>query len=210
MSQDKDKPVILAICGKSASGKDTLAKWIYKNRGIYNRNVNMVVSDTTRPKRINETYNVDYCFISDSAFTHRINRGYYIEYTNFKGWRYGIPIDKLDVNPNALNVVVVNPQGLAALSRLPSIFTIIPVYLQLPLGVRFRNAIDRENGFRFEQLRRIIVDAFDFRNIKDIMRQFKYRIIMSKYEDGVLRRTRIINHYMYLRQIISLPMGGFQ
>lgn len=52
--------IIVAICGKSGAGKDTIAKHLIK----MNPEWHAIVSCTTRPIRENETNGVDYYFLT--------------------------------------------------------------------------------------------------------------------------------------------------
>ena len=60
-----DKIKILALFGKSASGKDSIQKWIVSN---YPQLTNKIVSCTTRPPRSGEQDGVDYFFLSNEEF----------------------------------------------------------------------------------------------------------------------------------------------
>ena len=40
------RPVIIAVCGKSATGKDTLANWLSSMLKINNIPVNIIISDS--------------------------------------------------------------------------------------------------------------------------------------------------------------------
>ena len=74
-----NKKVIIAICGKSSSGKTTLANDLYyyfKELGI---KVHHMVSFTTRPPRAGEKEGLDYCFVSDDIFNVVKKIGYYFE-----------------------------------------------------------------------------------------------------------------------------------
>ncbi len=66
--------MLLIICGKMCSGKDTVVK------RLINKGFKKVVTYTTRPKRRGETDGVDYHFISEGEFKRRIQDGFFLEY----------------------------------------------------------------------------------------------------------------------------------
>lgn len=168
---NKDNSIIIAICGKSASGKDTLAHLLL-SYGPRLFNMNRVISDTTRAPRVCEEDGVDYNFFSEEEFKERINTGHYIEYTKFKGNYYGTPFTGIEFG--SINVMVVNPQGLKTLKDFRERFTIIPIYITAPLGERIKRSVKREGKFKLEYIRRVIVDFFDFINIKKVLKPYCY------------------------------------
>lgn len=166
---NKDNTIILAICGKGASGKDTLARNLFLFfSGMFA--VKQVILDTTRKPRINEKDGIDYNFLTKEEFKERINTGHYIEYTKFKGQYYGTPFT--DIKFGAINIMIVNPRGLKTLKEFRDRFTIIPIYITIPLGERLKRFIKREGHFKLEYIRRIIVDFFNFLNIEKVLQSY--------------------------------------
>lgn len=55
---------IIALIGKTSSGKDTVARYIKASYGI-----NQIVSYTTRPMRSHETDGVEHYFVSKERMT---------------------------------------------------------------------------------------------------------------------------------------------
>ena len=85
--------MFLILCGKSASGKDTIAKRLSR------RGFETLVSYTSRPMRDGEKEFVDYVFLTKQDFEQRIKEGRFIEYRSYKTlvngkediWYYGTP-----------------------------------------------------------------------------------------------------------------------
>lgn len=137
------KSVILAICGKSAVGKDSLAKQLiyeFTNRKIP---FNYIVSDTTRPPRANERNGIDYYFITDKEFMQNKNKNKYIECSNFRHWNYGT--SKNSISLNTINIGVFNLDGIKSLRKYRKQFLIIPIFLDEDLIVRLRRSYKRES-----------------------------------------------------------------
>lgn len=90
--------MFLIICGKSASGKDTIAKRLSR------RGFETLVSYTSRPMRDGEKDFVDYVFLTKQDFEQRIKEGRFIEYRSYKTlvngkediWYYGTPKRDID------------------------------------------------------------------------------------------------------------------
>lgn len=186
------KPIVLAICGKSASGKDSLAKWLYRDLTYRNVPVNKIISHTTRPPREGETV-TDYKFISTIDFLHNAANIKYLEYTQFRGWYYGTPSDS--ILENKINIGVFNVDGIKSLMKHRDDYEIIPIYLEEKLSVRLLRSHDRENKWKIEFFRRALVDFKDFRDIKYYLKQFENSFYL-KNETGVLRQSAIIERFL--------------
>jgi guanylate kinase len=166
------RKLIIAICGESCSGKDTLAKKLVELLRDYDSSY--VVSDTTRPARINEIDGIDYNFLSQEDF---INKKH-IEFTKFRGWYYGLPIDSL--LEHRVNIVVLNPKGVEnlvewlELNKLNYVDLCI-IRTSAPTIERLKRAVKRESKFKLEYLRRMIADYFDFRNCNKMLASMNNR-----------------------------------
>lgn len=182
-----NQPIILAICGKSATGKDTLAKWLYKDLTARDIETSLLISHTSRPKRINEVEGIDYIFISKKHFLINLINNAYLEHTKFKDWYYGTP--KATAISN-INIGVFNIEGIMALHQCKDL-TVIPIYLEDKLLTRLKRSRYRENKWKIEYIRRAFTDWKDFLKIKNILNDFTHHIILSEQE-GVVRKTQII------------------
>lgn len=191
----KFKPVIFAVAGPSASGKDTLARLVSERLGYH-----PLVSWTTRPPRAGEENGIDYWFASKEEFKSAKNRGNFIEWSEFNGWFYGTPHDAVQ---ESVNVGVFNLDGLAALAKHQDEYEVVPVFMEAPLLERLRRSV-RRDGFSLEIVRRAFADAKDFDkerivNIRRLFRNrplyFDYRYTGLKYTDSILT---IFDSYAHL------------
>ena len=98
--------IIIALFGKSASGKDSIQNFICKNY----KHTHKIISCTTRPPRINEVDGRDYFFISQEEFFNKTFDSKMLETTIFNNWMYGTSIEQLEYNK--INVGVFNIQGI--------------------------------------------------------------------------------------------------
>ena len=165
MEKNSNTKYLIAICGKSASGKDTLARGLSRELGY-----NLIVKDTSRPSRHNETHGQDYYFV-DSQDIYG-NEELYMCRSVFRGWAYGTRISELK---DGVNVGVFSPIDLLQIKDTlkDENVIIIPVYLDINKKVRRARAIDRNRGrISFEILRREFTDDKDFSNIDSIIRTF--------------------------------------
>ena len=167
------KPIIIAIIGPSCAGKDTLMREIYKEfcRGEMLElfpDVFYIISTTTRPPRKGEKNHKDYHFISDEKFQELIDRKCFLEYTEFRGWKYGTDLLNVCDKPNAINIGVFNLQGIDNLNKQDD-FIVIPIYLIVNWKERLRRSIKREGHLTFEMIRRLITDYKDFKKPYEIL-----------------------------------------
>lgn len=179
---DGIKPIIIAICGASASGKDSLQHAMCRNRTYVchdmfsgdNIPVHGIVSCTTRPRRQYERNKYDYNFINDRQFQQLQKQKEFLETSKFRGWNYGTL--KSEIMPG-VNIGVFNPEGLLSLIDYRDDYFIIPVYLNVNAGTRLIRSIRREGCFKWEYIRRMRADRQSFRDIHYLLGQFDMAII---------------------------------
>lgn len=108
-----NKNNIVILCGKSSSGKDTIARMLEKDHGY-----NFVISTTTRPIRPGESEKNPYYFVDNLDFQKLIENEELIEYREYNTlvnnvpdiWYYGV--EKKEIDPNKKYVVVLDIVGL--------------------------------------------------------------------------------------------------
>lgn len=186
-----NKPIIIAICGKSATGKDTLAKWLRSMLRVIGIPANTLVSDTTRPPRTCEKNGIDYVFLTEEDFHNKINERKYLEYTSFNGWYYGTSFDTI-LN-DCVNIGVFNVSGISSLTSYLDNYHIICIYLKCNLYQRIKRSIYREHKLKIEYFRRAYTDFLDFKNIESLLQCFP---------DNFIFNTQKISTVLIIDQII--------
>lgn len=190
-------PIVIGICGKSASGKDTTATRLvdeYIEMGIP---VNKVVSYTTRPPREGEIDGVDYHFVDLETFIDMQYDNKFIEHTKFRGWRYGTAFNSL--RDDCINICVLNPVGMTKLQKLcPWSLKCELFYLKVPFYVRLKRSIRREHTFKWEFIRRAFADWEDFSGYDDYFGYVSNQHVL-RYRGG---RTNFVSSIMNTDELI--------
>ena len=191
---------ILALFGKSASGKDTIQNWIIKS---FPQLTNKIVSCTTRPPREGEQEGVDYFFLSDEQFAEKVLNGSMLEATSFREWFYGTSLDQLD--KNKINIGVFNVAGIECILE-DSRLEVIPVWVYASGKTRLLRSLQRESDPDCAEIcRRYMADDNDFNDI-----DFEYigwinedneRHKSWKYRKEQLKRILEDNHWADLDKI---------
>ena len=157
-----EKIKILALFGKSASGKDTIQKWITTS---FPNLTNKIVSCTTRPPRSGEQHGVDYFFLSDEEFAKKVLDGSMLEATSFREWFYGTALDQLD--SDKINIGVFNLTGVECILDDPRL-DVVPVWVHASDKARLRRSLDREDNPDCKEIcRRFLADEKDFDEMDD-------------------------------------------
>ena len=151
--------IIVAIAGKSGSGKDTIAKALCKRYpAIHN-----IISCTTRPPRDYEKDGVDYHFITDKEFYKAADNGEMLEISEFNHWNYGTRESDIF---DGINVGVFNPEGLDSLADCESKSNDIKIYnyyLHCDDKIRMLRLLNREENPNVKEIiRRWKTDDQDF------------------------------------------------
>lgn len=159
---------MLSVCGRTASGKDSIVKELIRICGM-----KQIVSYTTRPMRPGETDGVEYHFISTEEFLKKKEDGFFAETTSYTVasndvWYYGAAKDSL-VEENS--VIILNPAGLKFLKQQPDIDLTV-FYIHSSEDV-IRERLIKRGDNPAEAERRLAADNEDF---KDIENYYNYAI----------------------------------
>lgn len=187
---------VIAICGKSASGKDTFSKYLSTVLNQKNVNNNIIISDTTRPIRHGEKDGVSYHFITEDDFFYKIRNDKFLEFSEFRKWYYGTSIDSLV--ENEWNIGVFNADGIKFLEKHNrDIGLVIYIYLYANPITRLRRSYKREHKWKLEYFRRMFADWKDFRRFKHLIRDQRYGIIIKNETDETQENMlRMVNNVL--------------
>lgn len=78
---------IIILSAPSGSGKSTIISSLREDENL---NLDFSISATSRQPRSNETHGVDYYFLTEEEFEHKVKKGEFVEWEEvYAGCRYG-------------------------------------------------------------------------------------------------------------------------
>jgi len=158
---------IFYIMGKSASGKDSIYKYLLEQPLL---KLKHMILYTTRPIRSGETDGKEYFFADDNKFRELKNQGKIIEsrtYSTVHGvWTYFTAADE-QLNLNEHNYLGIGTlESFQCLKKYYGGEKVCPVYIEVEDAQRLRRAIKREekqHAPAYEEVcRRFLADSEDF------------------------------------------------
>ena len=200
---DKNKPIVIALCGKSCAGKDTLSGVLCSYLRMLGVPAIKIISDTTRPPRPQEEDGVDYNFITKEQFKDGIRKDIYAEWQTYRSWYYGSNVDSFSME--AVNVGVFNIDGIINLIAFG--YNVIPIYLDVPFFERMKRYKKRAGKITFEQFRRAFVDMLDFLTIDVIRYSQQDAYLVLKNLDLAENCCKITQHLVSIGVLPSKILG---
>lgn len=145
----------IAIVGAAATGKDFLRKRMMDRGMVYG------VSCTTRFPREGEVHGKDYYYLTPEEFESKIERGEFVEWQDFNGWKYGLTKDEFE----RCDVMILNAEAVTLLDA-EYRNRLFVIYLDIAEDIR-RERLGIRNDKNDSTDRRIIADNEQFRNFFD-------------------------------------------
>lgn len=165
---------IIAIEGKTSSGKDTAAKYLNEQYHIP-----MVVSATTRPMRTYETNGKEHYFVNKQEMTEIIRNNTVIAYTknDITGIEYCATLEALQGD---INVYIINPDGVRWLKQhhQANLFDLTVIYVDLPEEEIIRRG--RLRGDNEEILQTRLASERNEFDVAKMNKEYDYYICNSK------------------------------
>jgi guanylate kinase len=104
--------MLLILCGKTASGKNTYREVLMQRNPSWHR----AISHTTRPMREGEKNHLQYHFVDSISFITMAIQNFFIETTDYKiseyadeKWYYGL--NKTELDYDTINLAILNQDG---------------------------------------------------------------------------------------------------
>jgi len=120
------KNTLFIVFGRSCTGKTTIVRKLQEK---YGDKLHEAVSVTTRAPRPGEINDVDYEFVSKTAFERMLSMDELVESIDYHGNYYGLEFSSFDLNKT--NIAVIEPNGMVqVLDRLNQMFDIIVVKME--------------------------------------------------------------------------------
>ena len=158
---------IFYLMGKSATGKDT----VYKELLHAKPELKTVVPYTTRPIRAGEENGVEYFFVGRPELESMKAAGKVIELRTYQTvmgpWSYFTADDgQFDLEDERPCLMIGTLESYEKMVEYFGSEAMVPLYIEVPDGIRLRRAVDREEkqqkpNFR-EVCRRYLADEDDF------------------------------------------------
>lgn len=159
------KSNIIALTGKSGSGKSTILKEFNKNHfsGIL-----PVVQATTRPRR--SPSEPGYLFYSDEEWSDLEEQEAFLESTTFNDWHYGTLTSSLTSNSKDWNIGIFSPAAIEQLRTNPKVGKLKVFEVCTDAKIRMKRNLNRENTPDVSEIcRRMLADEEDFKTLSPLL-----------------------------------------
>ncbi len=169
--QNNPKGLLLIVCGAAGTGKGTIVSEMMKKSDRFA----FSVSATTRAPRPGEVDGVNYHFITKEEFKSGIEKGKFIEYTQYCGNYYGTPASELKKLDEGMNLILeVEVEGAGNIKRLcpdsVAVFITTPdfkVLRQRLVGRKTNTPEDIENRLKRALVEYGMIELFDYTVVND-------------------------------------------
>lgn len=198
------KGVLFIISAASGAGKTSLVSQLL-NRN--ESNLKRVVTYTCREPREYEREGIDYHFLSRSDFEQRIERNFFLEWSQVYGTYYGCPASiRDDLNQGQSLIMIVDRAGMISLSRL--IPESIRIWLTVPnLEVLRQRLLERATE-SLEKVEDRIAIAITENEAETSAPICNYVVVNDKFDEALYNLEQLIydhinkqNHNSKLDQI---------
>ncbi len=176
---------VFVITGPSGVGKGTLIRTLLERMP----ELELAVSATTRRPRPGEGDGVDYHFISDQEFDHRVEAGEFVEHASYSGRRYGTLRSELEARTGAGRPVVLEIEVQGARQVASAMPEAVRIFIAPPSEEALRDRLVGRGTDAPEQVEARLATA---RRELAALREFPYVVVNDRLDDAVDAVERIV------------------
>lgn len=181
---------IFVIMGKSATGKDTVYKYLIESEEL---SLKTAVGYTTRPIRKGEKDGVEYRFVTVPQMEELQNKGLLIEHRSYQTvhgeWHYFTVNDDQIVLGEHDYLLISTLEGFLQIRKYFGDDVVIPIYIEVADDLRLERSIQRERKQETpkyaEVCRRYLADEEDFSEEKLREAKIKKRYYNAQLVDCI-------------------------
>lgn len=156
---------IIALIGKSGSGKSTILKEFGKN---HFNGILPIVQATTRSRR--SPSEPGYLFYSNKEWTALEEQDAFLESTTFNNWHYGTLISLLSSNLKDWNIGIFSPAAIEQLRVNPKVNKLKVFEICADDKIRLKRSLSREDNPDVPEIcRRMLADEKDFKTLSPLL-----------------------------------------
>lgn len=195
---------MVVVSGPSGVGKSTLIHMLIQK----NKELDFIISHTTRQKRTSETEGRDYYFVDQGTFQHMIERNEFVEWAKVHNHFYGTSHQEIKVKSrnNKILILDIDIQGARSLKKYyPDawyIFVVPPSFQVLE-----ERLMKRESEIDFNIKRRLAIAKNELREYL----LYDYVVVNDKIEIAfsdmksiiTTLKCRLINNTSFIKEMIG-------
>jgi len=176
---------VFVITGPSGVGKGTLIRLLRERIP----ELALSVSATTRAARPGEEDGVDYHFLSDEEFAHKIDAGEFVEWAEYSGRRYGTLRSELERHLAAGRPVVLEIDVQGARQVREAMRDALQIFIEPPSGDALKDRLVGRGTDDPEQVARRLAVADDELSAAG---EFHHRVVNDRLDEAVARLVEIV------------------
>ena len=189
MNTEKRKNKIIIISSPSGAGKTTICKHLLKKI----KDIELSISYTTRPIRINEKSSKDYYFVNKQKFITLKKKNFFIESARIFNNYYGSPFDNIKkaFKKNKNILFDIDWQGAKKLRKNYNMFQIIDFFILPPNKKELKRRLEKRGRDNKNEINMRLSHALtEISHYKD----YKYVLINDNLNETISYMIKIINH----------------
>lgn len=196
MNIEKNQNKIIIISSPSGAGKTTICKYLLKKM----KNIDLSVSYTTRPIKINEKNGKDYFFIDKTKFIKLKKNSYFIETAKIFNNYYGSPYVNINKSfSNNKNILFdIDWQGAKKIRKKFSKEQVIDFFILPPNKKELKRRLERRGRDNQNEINIRLSHALTEINHHN---DYKYVLINDNLNDTVKLLMHIIDHNLLMYKI---------
>lgn len=184
---EQERKIIITFTGASSSGKTFLSKLLEGD------DFKVLVSDTTRVRRANETNGVDYNFLTAEQFQDNLNADKMLQFNPVNEFMYGVSFNEVEkaFKEGKNGLVVVAPLGVPQIAAYCKKHNLrhLAVYIDNPKNTLMDRIIDRLEEDMIKKIQPSYKTSLFVNSHKESVKEFfnilPYKLIADNKEDSI-------------------------
>ena len=205
MNIDKKLNKIIIISSPSGAGKTTICKYLLKKM----QNIELSISYTTRPMRINEKEGKDYYFIDNIKFQKLNKKNMFIETAKNFNYNYASPITNIKKAFKRNNNILfdIDWKGAKKLRKKFNKHQIIDFFILPPNTRELKKRLEKRGRENKEEIKMRLSYALSEMSHHD---EYKYVLVNDKINQTIKSLQKIIEYHLIVDEIKNKSINNLK